>query len=819
MHGLLEPDFDVKHWINKALAEKTGSRADVSERVKALVTDLQLQIQMTTERLDKLASEVVVGVPRTLQDLEAVQRDTTNLADSLDEVGGRNSMSHSSSTTDNVDAAFAKLSHMDTALVNMESTRLCLKEAENWNSLTAEMDAIFVSQDYDKAAARLMEAKRSLTLLTGSASFEERQTLLSKLSDQLLDSLRVQLTAALASKNSDVVERLGAVYIHLDAADVFHRLYSQAHCAPLLQLWTSTCTMPNKIDALQSFYEQTMTVVSQDLSSANSDLASSTLHMANGLLDFLFHSMTPRLVAWIRQIHDTLASQGEMALYTIVQLYTLSCRFVQGMHVRLQQIVEADLDASLASPPIVPWAAAILDCFVPYQQDYRKLERHHLMLLLPKNSVVDNSSSISAFFVECNSRVFFHCEAAIKRCDKLTFGLGLFVAAEAIDSYIVGVANLTVQILQYLGAAPNTDALVAAGSAAATGVGSGLSSENTEESRVNTGLGSIGDSNDGPYMQDEEWSDFRSVVAIHNTVVSLTTRHQALTVLLQAAMEKSASPSATGEHHNASVARAYLKEMISQGRIDYADPQIQVEGKTDAQNEAEEGSLDTSQPPLHIGRSALTSAAIESQKLVFGCLLLRITRDLDEMPAMACWAAPSTDSASPFDLKLPEFSLLPLSYMTRIGEQLLALPLHMDVFSGEQSLQFSLTTLPGLKPSDLELDPSEPVDVTHIWILSISRAIELMFLSKIQCISVLSMHGCRQLVTDINYLSNVFSAMEIETHASLGEMVHFLECSEAELAASISKAEADDAIENKIMKHIALQRGLFPKDMTGRLPQ
>jgi hypothetical protein len=59
------------------------------------------------------------------------------------------------STVIHQDEAFSNLITLDLVLGRMEKTRDALKEAENWNSLAMEMEAIFDSRDYEKAAARL----------------------------------------------------------------------------------------------------------------------------------------------------------------------------------------------------------------------------------------------------------------------------------------------------------------------------------------------------------------------------------------------------------------------------------------------------------------------------------------------------------------------------------------------------------------------------------------------------------------------------------------------------------------------------------------
>lgn len=60
-----------------------------------------------------------------------------------------------------------------------------------------EMDAIFKTKDYEKAAKRLGEAQRSLHLLASSPDYLERKNLLLKLLNRLESELSPLLVSAL----------------------------------------------------------------------------------------------------------------------------------------------------------------------------------------------------------------------------------------------------------------------------------------------------------------------------------------------------------------------------------------------------------------------------------------------------------------------------------------------------------------------------------------------------------------------------------------------------------------------------------------------
>ncbi|KAI8915060.1 oligomeric Golgi complex subunit 7 [Entophlyctis helioformis] len=344
---------------------------------------------------------------------------------------------------------------------------------------------------------------------------------------------------------------------------------------------------------------------------------------------------------------------------------------------------------------------------------------------------------------------------------------------------------------------------------------------------------------------DDEWADFRAVVAIHNALVMLLGRHEALADMFSAALaarapvqDESGTPS---EAHAATtdIPLAFMLAAAQQGRLRSATPANDSKGphKTSASDALEKSAF--AETALPSSRQALVEAAGSSQALVFDCLFRRVGKHLDTLSSMDCWGLASGGVTSPFDLDLPQFSLSPLAYITRIGELLLALPLHLDTFSGEPSLQFSLETLPNLVSTDAVvashagdagLDTGSQAsgdederDVTHLWISAVSRAVEAKYVDCILRIPRLTPYGCKQLATDISYLSNVLAAMEIDLEPRLAEVQLRVEQTDAELAGvveapaesgSAGAAEAGRDVLAQVAQRIAEQRGL--KDAASR---
>ncbi|KAJ1339635.1 hypothetical protein BSLG_005757 [Batrachochytrium salamandrivorans] len=194
--------------------------------------------------------------------------------------------------------------------------------------------------------------------------------------------------------------------------------------------------------------------------------------------------MTPRLAAWIRGIYDSFESQSELALHTIVQLYTISSCFVQEMHTRLStfQLQPDQQDSSLSVKAFLHGKLLVLECFIP-------------------------------------------------------------TSKKEIDKYVVAIANVAIHTLQFLQAPSNTHALIVAGQAAtASSLASGnTGNSNTGQDNVPYTSGFASDATDGVYGQDEEWADFRAAVAVHTACCFLDGSTSDADCFIWTAMDRSAS--------------------------------------------------------------------------------------------------------------------------------------------------------------------------------------------------------------------------------------------------------------------------------------
>lgn len=184
----------------------------------------------------------------------------------------------------------------------------------------------------------------------------------------------------------------------------------------------------------------------------------------------------------------------------------------------------------------------------------------------------------------------------------------------------------------------------------------------------------------------------------------------------------------------------------------------------------EEGQDNVVRSLLKDAHQSILELTQECQSLIYGAIFAPIVRHYENIVSMTnVWAAPepaprSKEDAS-IDIDMPQFSLSPSEYITRVGEQLLMLPQQFEMYADDTALAYNVETIPFVQKEDIEAASEEDQDgsdVVQLWTTVIARGAMNGFLKEIQRIKRLSAQGKRQLRTDISYLFNVLSALDVQ---------------------------------------------------------
>ncbi|GAA5971472.1 hypothetical protein JCM3765_007915 [Sporobolomyces pararoseus] len=194
------------------------------------------------------------------------------------------------------------------------------------------------------------------------------------------------------------------------------------------------------------------------------------------------------------------------------------------------------------------------------------------------------------------------------------------------------------------------------------------------------------------------------------------------------------------------------------------------------------------------GKGASIEFTRSTQLFLHETILSPLQSHLSEYSTLPCWTT-STDRVpggkGAFDLSIPTFSLSPTETISRVGEGLFNLPRLFEVYAQDDSLSYSIETLPfvdldQLKQFNSSTSESQPPTnsnnsnplpisltltaetVIATWLSSLTLSILSHLTTNIlPSLTRLSKHGASQLVSDLDYISNVARALDVESSREL----------------------------------------------------
>ncbi|KAG2015445.1 hypothetical protein CC2G_008718 [Coprinopsis cinerea AmutBmut pab1-1] len=240
----------------------------------------------------------------------------------------------------------------------------------------------------------------------------------------------------------------------------------------------------------------------------------------------------------------------------------------------------------------------------------------------------------------------------------------------------------------------------------------------------------------------------------------------------------------------------------------------------------------TPEPLLTETRSSLSTFAKTCQVSMQSTILSPLRLHLSTYPSLAIWSSrEDPQSALAADLNIPTFSLSPSDSMQRVAEGLLNLPRLFEVYADDDALGFSLQTLPYVDPEMLKASeqqhpeassqpggghhrrtsvafvkptPLDPEVISSAWLISLGHTF-VAHLTKdvLPSISSLTSAGAAQLASDLEYLTNIVRALNVENDV-LEKWRVAVSAEEKDVRRGIQQSSAD-----AILLRVAKARGWY----------
>ncbi|KAI9320667.1 oligomeric Golgi complex subunit 7, partial [Dichotomocladium elegans] len=797
---------NIKKWINATLnplhkqADTVSEALPSEQEVTVLVTRLQISSDQLSRKVGQVTDGIVKSMPRMLYDLKLITDDAQSAKRGIDQV----KVHLDSTQNEDTETALKKLEQLHIVKTRMEKCCQALKEAENWSNLETEATKILEQGDYEAAAGRLQSAKHSLDMFQHSPEYDRRRELLKRLEQQLEDALRPKVTAALEAHHQSECFRYYKVFAKMGRADDFVDLYFEVRNPKMIAKWQKNEGDQEWIDNLDAFYKDMFKALSEEYIWSAS-IFPDPKPVAQAQVQNILQCLDP-------SIADRLASiathQGPKALSVLVSAFVVTESFGLSLErlfsrppvntasadpASLESIKSRARRRSISSQlTLVPltlrhadtntWSYVLYIPFLPFQSQYAALESRYLTEQLASLfRQVDKYSNRSAAEVlemiknDTIQEIFALARGSLDRCLKLTHGFGAIEWLRSLNAYMNQVKQHMLDLMEM--------------------VQNGDEKERFKK-RLAPALRGPSDHDDADLEQETpSWPAFQLELRLVGICQALDSHLKAFEDTILHALESvkpfiqekdmDDNPLLSPLTPSQVYPRASMA-LLRTSRLNSHELQ-RIIGQTATLNEESEDNV--VRVLLREAYQAIAELTARSQRMLHNAILDPIAYHFDQIKTLnTVWTAPdpqprkSVVEDATIDIDMPQFSLSPNEYITRVGEKLLMLPQEFEVYVDDKSLAYHLESAPYILKSDLsepnddegeenreqnnsygkendEID-DEGSSVIELWTTSVARGTMDRFLNQIRKIQKTTPQGRRQLRTDIEYLVNVLMALD-----------------------------------------------------------
>ncbi|OMO98121.1 Conserved oligomeric Golgi complex subunit 7 [Corchorus olitorius] len=254
---------------------------------------------------------------------------------------------------------------------------------------------------------------------------------------------------------------------------------------------------------------------------------------------------------------------------------------------------------------------------------------------------------------------------------------------------------------------------------------------------------------------EEEWSIVQGALQILTVADCLTSRSSVFEASLRATLAR-LSTSLSFSVFGSSLDQNHLHIMNDDGNAEStlggrAALDVAAVRLVDVPEKARKlfNLLDQSKDPrfhaLPLASQRVAAFAETVNELVYDVLISKVRQRLSDVSRLPIWSALEEQSAHP----LPTFSAYPQQYVLSVGEYLLTLPQQLEPLAE------------GIPSSDANNDEAQFFATE--WMFKVAEGATALYMEQLRGIQYITDRGAQQLSVDIEYLSNVLSALSMPT--------------------------------------------------------
>ncbi|KAM0061777.1 putative oligomeric Golgi complex subunit 7 protein [Helianthus debilis subsp. tardiflorus] len=772
--------FDAKKWINNA----SNSRHPHDPLDKHLV-DLEMKLQMMSEEiaasLEEQSSAAILRVPRASRDVIRLRDDALSLRHSVASILLNLKKAEGSSAE-----SIATLAKVDIVKQRMEAAYETLQDAAGLTQLSSTVEDVFASNDLPRAAETLANMRRCLNAVGEVAEFANIRKQLEVLEDRLDSMVQPRLTDAITNRKVNIAQDLREILIRIGRYKSLENHYTKVHLKFIRKLWedyelkqrTKSGSERNQVESissshdyqptlptiafpswLPSFYDELLLYLEQEwkwsmlafpedyktlvakllieamvaigasfvsrINLATGDVVSETKALGKGVLDILSGDMPKGVKVQTKHLD------------ALIDLHNMTGSFAKNVQ---HLFGESDLNV------LRDTLKAIYLPYESFKQRYGQMER---VTLSAEISAIDLRGAVTrgigAQGIELSEtvrrmeesipQVIVLLEASIDRCISFTGGSEADELIQALDDVMLQFISTLQEILKTLRSVCGVDV-----------------PPDSSSSKKETGSEKRDGARKFELSSEEEWSYVQSALQILTVADCLSSRSAVFEASLRAILARlntNLSSAVFGSSIDPNSSHESLDgngdlSMAGRAALDVAALRL-----FDAPEKAQKlfNLLEQSKDPrfhaLPVASQRVSAFVDTVNELVYDVLISKVRKHFSGVSNLPIWSAVEEQTA----FHLPSFSAYAQAYVTTVGEYLLTLP---------QQLEPLAETI-----SNNDANADEAQFFATEWMFKVAEGAAALFMEQLRGIQYITDRGAQQLSVDIEYLSNVLSALSM----------------------------------------------------------
>ncbi|CAK9135154.1 unnamed protein product [Ilex paraguariensis] len=781
-----EENFDPKKWINSACQSRHPQ-----DPLDKHLGDLEMKLQMMSEEiaasLEEQSAAAHLRVPRATRDANRLLEDALSLRSSVASILQNIKKAEGYSAE-----CITTLAKLDTVKRRMEAAYETLQDAAGLTQLSSTVEDVFASGDLPHAAETLANMRHCLSAVGDVAEFANVRKQLEVLEDRLDNMVQPRLTDALSNRKVDVAQDLRGILIRIGRYKSLEQHYTKVHLKPIKQLWedfgsrqqvNKLASEKNEVERLSSihdvqsslptksfsswlpsFYDELLLYLEQEwkwcmlafpddykilvpkllietmvaiggsfvahVNIATGDAVPETKSLAKGILDVLSGDMPKGVKVQTKHLE------------ALIELHNMTGSFAKNTQ---HLFSESDLRVLLDTLKAV---------YLPYESFKQKYGQMERVILSAEIAEIDLRGAVTRGvggqgielsetvrrMEESIPQVIVLLEAAVERCINFTGG------SEA-DELILALDDIMLQYISVLN--ENLKSLRAVCGVDVTADGGGSKKELGSDKNEGASTARKGDS----ISNEEEWSIVQGALQILTVADCLTSRSSVFEASLRATLARlSTNMSLSVFGSSIDQNQSHVSDddgngrlsMAGRGALDMAGLRLlDVPEKARKLFNLLEQSKDPRFHALPIASQRVAAFADAVNEHVYDVLISKVRQCFSDVSRLPIWSLVEEPSA----FSLPSFSSYPQSYVTSVGEYLLTLPQQLEPLAE------------GISNTDANADEGQFFAAE--WMFKVAEGATALYTDQLRGIQFITDRGAQQVSVDIEYLSNVLSALSM----------------------------------------------------------